>query len=114
MGSSPLGGAANALLEPMLLLKGGRLIFTAGDSVYAFASYFVYAEDEKAADVLAEAAREVDKTVEADAKACQALGAAKEQGCLPYADLQLAIEDMDKEERESRIAAFHMEVHEAV
>lgn len=40
--------------------------------------------------------------------------AAKEQGRLPHADLQLAIEDMDEEERESRIAAFRREVHEAV
>jgi hypothetical protein len=114
MGSSPLGGAASAVLESILLLKGGRLTLTAGDSVYAFASYLVHAEDEKSADVLAEAAREVDKAAEADAKACQALVAAKEQGRLPHADLQLAIEDMDEEERESRIAAFRREVHEAV
>ena len=106
--------ATNALLELILLLKGGRLTLTGGNSVYAFVSYFVHAENEKFADVLAEAAREVDKAAEADAKACQALVAAKEQGCLPHADLQLAIEDMDEEARESRIAAFRREVHEAV
>ena len=72
MGSSPLGGAANTLLELILQLKGGRLILTAGDSVYAFVSYLVYAEDKKSADVLAEAVREIDKAAEADAKACHA------------------------------------------
>ena len=72
MGSSPLGGAANTLLELILQLKGGRLILTAGDSVYGFVSYLVHAEDKKSADALAEAGREIDKAAEADAKACHA------------------------------------------
>jgi hypothetical protein len=45
-----------------------RRTLTAGDSVYAFASYLVHEEQEQASEMLERAAREVAKASEEDAR----------------------------------------------